>query len=198
MREERTYETAAGAAVFAAIVRRANRDDADTLYMLINLAYRTERRLLPGPRILKTDLYAELADRANVFIVAETDGHIVGTIRVRVEEGPAYGPRSPFFGLFAVAPQCQHNGVGRRLIAAAEEVVRASGLGEIHLQCAREMGMCGYYEALGYRAIEEDFGPHGNCVQIFTLVTMRKDLRQARGGSNLNPPNPEKSDAKEV
>lgn len=159
------------------IVREALVDEVDALHALINIAYRRESRILPGPRILKEDLSADLADGANLFLVAEQEGEIVGTIRVRFEDGPAGAPPCPYFGLFAVTPQLQGQGIGRKLVAAVEDAARSLGHGAVHLDCARDLGMCGYYEALGYRALAESAGIYLSFLKPFTLVTMKKSLR---------------------
>lgn len=175
--ETRRWERAAAEEELVATIRRARPGDLGALYLLINLAYMRERWLLPGPRIMKQDLAAEMSSSSNLFIVADTSVGVIGTLRIRLEASPAGGQApSPFFGLFAVAPMFQGRGVGRRLVMAAEQVALSRGFGKLHLQCGGELGMVGYYEAMGFKAIKEDFGLHSNSMEPFTLVTMMKEL----------------------
>lgn len=108
--------------------RFAGRDDVPALVDLIDAAYRgdrsrvgwtTEADLLGGQRIDAAMLEAELADPRAVVLVLESDGGPVACCRLRrADTGPAE------LGLFAVDPAHQGDGLGSRVLAEAERLVR--------------------------------------------------------------------------
>ena len=62
-----------------------------------------------------------LADADQRLLVAETPGGIVGCVQISRRDG-----ETAYLGLLSVAPRMQAGGLGRRLIAAAEEAAAPS------------------------------------------------------------------------
>lgn len=157
-------------------LRPARLDDADALSALVNSAYRgdssrvgwtTEADLLGGQR---TD-----PEALRGFIAAgETDGERV----LLVHEGAAAGaaPGAPgttaaidacvqlerhgdeaYLGMFTVRPTLQGGGLGRLLLAGAEQDARRRwGVSAVHMTViAQRHELIGWYERRGYRATGE-------------------------------------------
>lgn len=133
----------------AARFRFATLDDVDALVPMINEAYLREAWLLPPPRIDTDELGDDLLTERAAVIIAEAGGALAGSVRVSLREDHAH------FGLLATAPAYQGRGLASMLIERAEAYARESGRRRMHLECARELGMVPYYEALGYRVVGE-------------------------------------------
>ena len=136
---------------------------------LINQAYQRETWLLPGPRMDEPRLYEELHDAATTLILAEIDDALAGGVRLR-EDGA-------YFGLLAVAPHAQGNGLASMLVVRAEAEAIARGRDVLHMDCAKELGLPAFYESLGYVVDSEELGTRWGSLQPFTLVLMSKALR---------------------
>ncbi len=137
--------------------RLATLDDIDALVPMINEAYLREAWLLPPPRIGAEELRDDLRGGHAAVLIAEAGGTLAGSVRVTLRERDAH------FGLLATAPSWQGRGLASLLIEAAEAHARDAGRREMRLECARELGMVPYYEALGYRVVAEErtrFAPH--------------------------------------
>lgn len=107
-------------------VRLATDADLPALKALVESAYRGdaarggwthEADLLEGERITADDLAAQLANPAmRVLVLPGEDTTLPATISITdLGEGVAY------LGMFAVDPALQAGGIGRRMIAAAED-----------------------------------------------------------------------------
>lgn len=104
--------------------RQAAAVDVASLHRLIESAYRGdtakagwthEADLLGGQRTDPPMLRSMLADPAQTLLVAEDDGRLVGCVLVEAREG--YG----YIGLVTVDPQRQAAGLGRQILAKAEQ-----------------------------------------------------------------------------
>jgi GNAT superfamily N-acetyltransferase len=129
-------------------LRKAGAADVPTLTVLINLAYRVEDFFIDGNRTDETELAAILA--AHEFLLAEdaADGSMIGAVLIEFREGGKTG----YFGMLSVHPDRQKGGLGRQLIAAAEDRCRAAGCTRMTLQCVDlRTELPPYYEKLGYR-----------------------------------------------
>jgi ribosomal protein S18 acetylase RimI-like enzyme len=107
--------------------RRAGRGDVDAVVALVESAYRgdasrvgwtTEADLIDGQRVDADMVRAALSD-PDVQVLLRVDGdHPVGCCEVRLLDDRTAG-----FGMFAVDPTRQAEGLGRELLAEAERVV---------------------------------------------------------------------------
>jgi ribosomal protein S18 acetylase RimI-like enzyme len=87
----------------------------------------------------------KLATQRELFLVAELGGRVVGTVL-----GGYDGFRGWVYHL-AVHPDRRRKGLGRALMAAIEERLRALGCPKINLQVrARNRATAAFYERLGY------------------------------------------------
>lgn len=139
-----------------ATVRVAVRDDLADLHRVVERAYRGdsarqgwthEADLLSGDRIDSATLERIVADPDQRLLVAERDGVTVGCVCLtRQGDGPAY------LGLLCVDPACQAGGLGRAIIAAAEQVA-ATDLGVRRLEMtviSSRVELIKYYERRGF------------------------------------------------
>ena len=157
-------------------LRPARRDEAAALSALVNSAYRgdssragwtTEADLLGGQRTDPQSLQE--------FIVA---GEAAGDRVLLVHDGAPKGapPGAPgsataidacvqlerhgdeaYLGMFTVRPTLQGSGLGRRLLAGAEQDARRRwGVGAVHMTViAQRHELIAWYERRGYRATGE-------------------------------------------
>ncbi|MBI1349249.1 GNAT family acetyltransferase [bacterium] len=80
-----------------------------------------------------------------LFLVAESGGQIIGTVMAGYE-----GHRG-WINYLGVDPAHQRQGVGRQLMAAAEDKLQASGCPKINLQVrSTNAAVIDFYRALGY------------------------------------------------
>jgi uncharacterized membrane protein/GNAT superfamily N-acetyltransferase len=112
---------------------------------LINEAYRVEEFFLHGQRTSEADVRERLMRPGASFLVLEESAEIIGAIFVQVN-----GPRG-FFAMLAVAPFRQQQGVGRKLVYAAEEHCRAAGCKRLDLDVVDlRLELPSFYAKLGY------------------------------------------------
>jgi len=107
--------------------RDATEADIPALVPLVTSAYRgdasrvgwtTEADLLDGNRIDPGVLRADIAREHSRILLAERGGNLIGCAHVCIEDGAGY------FGMFSVRPELQGAGLGKRLLAEAERIVR--------------------------------------------------------------------------
>lgn len=108
--------------------RPATPADVPALIDLVTSAYRgdasragwtTEADILDGQRIDAEGILAELQRPRSVILVAERDGRMLACCHVADEGGHGY------FGMFAVSPGIQGGGIGKQLLAQAEQLAHA-------------------------------------------------------------------------
>jgi GNAT superfamily N-acetyltransferase len=143
-------------------VRDGTLADVEAIVTLVESAYRgdasragwtTEADLLVGRRTDPREVTRLLTTDGNVLLLAVTaDGEAVGTCHLqRREAGTAY------FGLFAVRPTAQGDGIGSRLLAAAEE--RARRAWNVRVMEMTVLGqrdeLIAWYRRKGYRPTGE-------------------------------------------
>ena len=107
--------------------RRATFADVPAVVALVESAYRgdasragwtTEADFLEGRRT-DDDEVRELIDRERgMMLLAEEDGMLVACANVAEEDGAGY------FGMFSVVPTRQGGGIGSKVLAEAERIVR--------------------------------------------------------------------------
>ncbi|QMU70127.1 GNAT family N-acetyltransferase [Streptacidiphilus sp. P02-A3a] len=166
--------------VAPATFRTATAADVPALVALIESAYRgessragwtTEADLVQGRRTDSEGVLAVLRGPDSRMLVAESDGALLGCCQVEDRRGHAY------FGMFAVRPELQGGGLGRRLLAEAERLAGAEwGARQMHMTVisVRE-DLIAWYVRRGYARTGQlsDF-PYGN--ERFGRPT-RGDLR---------------------
>lgn len=93
------------------------------------------------------DIVRKLRVKPEWFLVAEADAQVVATVMV------GYDGHRGWINYLAVAPRWQRAGLGRRLIAEAEKILREAGCPKINLQVRRaNVDVVTFYERLGYAA----------------------------------------------
>ena len=148
--------------------RLAEPADAAAIVDLVESAYRgdtsrigwtTEADLLDGQRTDATSIAGLIRSSDSCVLLAEAGGSIVASCHLRRDGGTAY------FGMFAVAPDLQASGLGRRMLAEAER--RAADefdATEMHMtviDCRDEL--IAWYERRGYtRTGEHSPFPYGD------------------------------------
>jgi len=134
----------------------AEPDDAEALAALINRAYRgetsrlgwtTEADLLAGKRADAAMLRDLMASCDNAVWLARAAGEIRGTISL------LYHDVTVEFSLFAVEPNAQAQGIGKRLLQQAEDYARQRWQAQRAtlsvIACRHEL--IAYYQRRGYR-----------------------------------------------
>jgi predicted N-acetyltransferase YhbS len=127
----------------AAALRAATRADAPAVAAVINAAFAVERFFVDGDRTSVDEVRASMA--TGTFLVAEREGAVVGCVycETRGERG--------YFGLLAVAPAEHGRGLGRMLVEAAEDALRAAGCRAADIRVASPRAeLPPFYRRLGY------------------------------------------------
>jgi N-acetylglutamate synthase-like GNAT family acetyltransferase len=125
-------------------IRWAEPRDTAAIVRLINQAFRAaESFFVEGDRI--TPEISQLMLEKGNFLLAEDAAVLIGCVYVE-----SHGERA-YFGLLAVDRARQHRGLGRRLIAEAENHARAAGCRAMDLRIVsvREE-LPPFYRRLGY------------------------------------------------
>lgn len=143
------------------VFRAAGADDVAGLQPFVHAAYRGdsarrgwthEADLLDGQRIDDEALSAVIADPAQVILLAERDGGLVGCVQV-TNKGDGLG----YLGMLSVDPAVQGAGLGRRLISAAESEARAR-FGAVRMEMTvivQRTELIDWYARRGYAATGE-------------------------------------------
>lgn len=170
--------------------RFATTSDIPAVVALVQSAYRgqqsregwtTEADLIDGQRIDESMLTEFLARPQSFVVVAETD-RIVGCCELTLHHSK---PTTAYFGMFAVAPTEQSNGIGRALMNEAESLAiselgaTAMELVTIHLRT----DVISMYERRGFSRTGETVSfPYGDerygtpRRDDLYLVALRKEL----------------------
>ena len=123
--------------------RTAESTDAENIARLVNAAFRPERFFIDADRT-DPDRVRALLEKGE-FLLAEEAGVLVACVYVELR-----GERG-YFGLLAVDPTRQGNGMGSRLIEAAEQYCRAAGSNFMDLTTVNlRKELPGYYRRRGY------------------------------------------------
>ncbi|MEV5015551.1 GNAT family N-acetyltransferase [Streptomyces sp. NPDC053780] len=142
------------------IYRDATDADVDGIVALIESAYRgessrvgwtTEADILQGQRTDPQGVLDVVKSPDSRLLTVERDGRIVACCQLEHRGEHAY------FGMFAVSPALQGEGLGRTIIAEAERRARGTwGVTEMHMTVisVRE-DLIAWYERRGYRRTGE-------------------------------------------
>jgi ribosomal protein S18 acetylase RimI-like enzyme len=145
-------------------VRAARLEDAAVIGDLVRVSYaKYVERLGREPAPMLED-YAALIEAGEVWVLVEGE-EVLGVLVMRAAEDHL------FVDNVAVAPGHQGRGLGRELVAFAEQRARREGLGEIRLYTNEKMWEnLAVYEKLGFE--ETGRGLDGDYQRVF----MRKRL----------------------
>ncbi|WP_261164580.1 GNAT family N-acetyltransferase [Microbacterium sp. Marseille-Q6965] len=140
--------------------RTAGPADVPAVVSLVESAYRgessragwtTEADLLDGQRTDAAQVEALLNVAGSVVLLVERGGRLAACCHLEHRDDYAY------FGMFAVAPRAQGDGIGRALLCEAERVASEEwGLAELRMTVitARD-DLIAWYERRGYRRTGE-------------------------------------------
>jgi predicted N-acetyltransferase YhbS len=140
--------------------RRATADDATAIAALVNSAYRgdssragwtTEAELLDGVRTHDAEVRALIeADGSMLLLCVDGDALCASVHLEKVSED---GEDASFLGMFAVNPAMQAGGIGKQLMAVAEQaVVREWGVTKMLMDVITlRSELIAYYQRRGYR-----------------------------------------------
>ncbi|KAK4233959.1 acyl-CoA N-acyltransferase [Achaetomium macrosporum] len=178
--------------------RVATPEDAPRIYRLVQSAYRgeeskqcwtTARDLLSGDRIDIAGIIAKINDPDSVILLA-TDIDTLGADLVGCCEVTRGTSQLAYFGLLAVSPCRQGGGIGKQVLAYAEDYSRRIwGVRRLELTVVWiRTELIQWYMRRGYRKIGETPFPHEELENIkgaalrqnLYLDVMAKDL----GGSS--------------
>jgi GNAT superfamily N-acetyltransferase len=151
-------------------VREAIPADAEAVADLVNRAFLVERFFVDGDRTSRAEISRLL--EAGTFLLAETDGRLVACVYVELR-----GERG-YFGMLSVDPSRQGEGLGRLLVAAAEDRCRREGCREmeIHVVDLRQE-LPPIYRRLGYVEVgTEPFTEKERTKQAARFIVMTKPL----------------------
>jgi N-acetylglutamate synthase-like GNAT family acetyltransferase len=147
--------------------------DIEALVRLINAAFLVERFFIEGDRINAETIRNLMA--TGQFLIAQDDHGISGCVYMEPHGDRAY------LGLLSVDPARQRSGLGSRLVAAAEDHARASGIRHMDLRIVdlrRELPE--FYRRLGYQVTgSSPFPPDVTTKQPCHFVNMSKVLDSA-------------------
>ena len=150
-------------------VRAASVSEAPELVSLINAAFRVEKFFVESERITLEEVQAFFTKGS--FLVAEESG-LAACVYVERR-----GPRG-YFGLLSVDPSRQKNGMGRKLVDAAEQFCREMGCDVMDLQIVNlREELPAFYHHLGYRESGTAPWPEGVATKMHChFVRMSKAL----------------------
>jgi predicted N-acetyltransferase YhbS len=124
-------------------IRFAEESDLPALTALINHAFKVEAFFIVRDRLIPEEALEYF--RKGRFLLAEEDGVLTGVVYVELR-----GERS-YLGLLSVNPELQKTGLGRRLMAAAEEFAREMGSHHMDLTVVNlRTELPPFYRKLGY------------------------------------------------
>jgi GNAT superfamily N-acetyltransferase len=148
--------------------------DAETIAALVNAAFKVERFFIDGDRI-SPEKVREMMRRGK-FMLAEDGGAMTACVYVEIREQRGY------FGLLAVAPARQGEGLGRKMVAEAENYARDAGCEFMDLRIVNiRAELPPFYRRLGYvETGTEPFAADARPTQPCHFVKMSKALRVVR------------------
>jgi GNAT superfamily N-acetyltransferase len=155
-------------------LRFALESDLPELMTLINRAYQIEKFFKLGERTNPEELRAYF--QRGQFLVSEQNGKFAGSVFVELNGDRGY------LGLLSVDPSVQGTGLGRRLIAAAEEFARERGALHMDLTIVNlREELPAFYGKFGYTPCgTEPFPAHKPVSQPCHFIRFTKPLGKAR------------------
>jgi GNAT superfamily N-acetyltransferase len=125
-------------------IREAEATDGAALTGLINAAFVVEQIAIEGERV-DAERVRGYMDRGK-FLLLEEVSQLLGCVYVELRGGRGY------LGLLSVEPARQGNGLGRRLMAAAEQYFSDRGCGAVDLRIiSARPELLRFYGKLGFK-----------------------------------------------
>jgi predicted N-acetyltransferase YhbS len=152
-------------------IRLATEGDFNKVLQLINTAFEVERFFKAEDRV--NDSMLQEYFRKGVFLLCEEESGITGCVFVELKDSRAY------LGLLSVDPSRQKSGIGRRLMASAEEFARESGAHFMDITVVNlRTELPPIYEKLGYRVTGTEPFPAAQMpiTQPCHFICMSKEL----------------------
>lgn len=174
-----------------ATISPATLQDVPALNELVNNAYRgdtsrrgwtTEADLLDGIRTDEDGLQSLLENPTATLLTYKKAGQLLGCVYLDVQGDELY------LGMLTVSPEAQANGIGKQLLAAADQIA-------IDRQCRvisitvipQRHELVAFYERRGYRATGEtepfpDDPRFGIPREPLSFIVMEKELQMGEKG----------------
>ena len=150
-------------------IRFASARDLSALVNLINAAFVVERTIFEGDRVDERGT-REFLEKGK-FLIAEDSLEIAGCVYCELRGDRGY------LGLLAVNPPRQGTGLGRMLVAAAEDYFQAEGCSTVDLRIiSPRTPLPPFYRRLGYSEIDTaPFSPtlHAKVPGHYILMSKR-------------------------
>jgi N-acetylglutamate synthase-like GNAT family acetyltransferase len=132
----------------SASVRRAVVADASALAQLVNRAYAVEQFFVEGDRTDAAEI-AQMMTSGTFLVLDRADEQgLAAAVYVTVTGEQGY------FGMLAVGPGLQGQGIGKRMVRIAEALAEAAGCTRMTMKIVNlreELGR--WYRSLGYREV---------------------------------------------
>ena len=156
-------------------LRRGTAADAPRIAALVNAAFQVESFFVEGDRTSTAEIAAMMGKGS--FLLAEEERALVGCVYVE--------PRgeSGYLGLLSVDPARQAKGLGRSLVAAAEDHCRGAGCRRMEMLIVNlRTELPPFYRRLGYaESGTAPFPDNGRAKQPCHFIRMSKPLAAPAG-----------------
>ncbi len=148
-------------------VRTATPNDLGAIQRCVDAAFSPYTERIGRPPSSMTREFLPLIELGEVY-VCELDGRLVGTMTVTAR------PEHVELSSVAVEPSLQRQGIGKRLVAFAEEIALRRGAGALALYTNAALPeVAAYYQDLGYRVVERKTSDG------YDRIYLEKQLRRA-------------------
>jgi ribosomal protein S18 acetylase RimI-like enzyme len=136
------------------MITKATSQDIPSLNILINSAYRgetskkgwtTEAHLLEGKRTTEEELTEIILDSKNTFLKFTENDQIIGSVLLVEKEHQLY------VGMLTVSPELQNSGIGKKMLAEAENHAKTLGLSTLSMTVVSVRAeLVAWYKRHGY------------------------------------------------
>jgi len=136
------------------MITKATLQDIPSLNILINSAYRgetskkgwtTEAHLLEGKRTTEEELTEIILDSKNTFLKFTENDQIIGSVLLVEKEHQLY------VGMLTVSPELQNSGIGKKMLAEAENHAKTLGLSTLSMTVVSVRAeLIAWYKRHGY------------------------------------------------
>ena len=136
------------------MITKATLQDIPSLNILINSAYRgetskkgwtTEAHLLEGKRTTEEELTEIILDSKNTFLKFTENDQIIGSVLLVEKEDQLY------VGMLTVSPELQNSGIGKKMLAEAENHAKSLGLSTLSMTVVSVRAeLIAWYKRHGY------------------------------------------------